>query len=267
MKEKDAALRLERESLEKMAPGELVEIILKLQESVLKQSEIIEKLKNHLDKDSKTSSKPPSTDLLKKPEKRQEEKKEGKRPGGQKGHQGKTRKGFGRIDRSEIILAGQCGECGSKQLEEKEAGEKIQVVAQLVERPIEVVEYRQKCAYCLECGSFVQGKLPAEVVPGQDLGVSLQAMLGWMSHYGHLSYEKQQEWLREVGGIEIGAGTLQATTERLAKSIEPSVKQLQDWVKEQPLFYVDESPWPVKGIKEWLWNISRCWVFPLSCWR
>ncbi|GAL95908.1 hypothetical protein N44_04764 [Microcystis aeruginosa NIES-44] len=30
--------------------------------------------------------------------------------------------------------------------------------------------------------------MPEDVVPGQDLGVSLQALLGWMSHYGHLSY-------------------------------------------------------------------------------
>jgi len=56
--------------------------------------------------------------------------------------------------------------------------------------------------------------LPEDVVPGQDLGVSLQAMLGWMSHYGHLSYSKQQEWLREIGRIEVGIGTLQATTQR-----------------------------------------------------
>jgi hypothetical protein len=32
-------------------------------------------------------------------------KKEGRRPGGQLGHQGKTRKGFGQIDRSEFLRA------------------------------------------------------------------------------------------------------------------------------------------------------------------
>jgi transposase len=129
-------------------------------------------------------------------------------------------------------------------------------VAQLVERPIEIVEYRQECAYCSNCGSQVRGEMPPDVIPGQDLGISLQAMLAWMSPYGHLSYQKQQEWRREIGSREVGIGTLSATTTRIAKVIEPSVMQLQEWVKRQPQVNVDESPWVVKGIKEWLWTIS-----------
>jgi hypothetical protein len=99
-------------------------------------------------------------------------------------------------------------------LPRSERRQRTLIVAQLVERPIEIVEYKQECAYCADCGGQVLGVLPEDVVPGQDLGVSLQAMLGWMSHYGHLSYAKQQEWLREVGKIEVGIGTLQATTQR-----------------------------------------------------
>jgi transposase len=98
--------------------------------------------------------------------------------------------------------------------------------------------------------------LPKEVIEGQDLGVSLQAHLGWLSHYGHLSYEKQQEWLWEIDKIKIGVGTLQTTTKRLAYCVEPQVKELQDWVQKQPQVQADESPWLVKGVKEWLWNIS-----------
>jgi len=26
-----------------------------------------------------------------------------------------------------------------------------------------------------------------------------------------------------------------------------------EWVKQQPHLHVDESPWPVLGLKEWLW--------------
>lgn len=188
MKQKEPHQLLDRESLKKLTPEQLVEMVLKLQELVVKQGETIEKLKGNLDKDSKTSSKPPSTDLLRKPEKAKEgEKKEGRGPGGQKGHEGKTRKGFGRIDRSESIKAEKCPHCGSTHLAPGERRERTLIVAQLVERPIEIVEYKQECAYCADCGGPVLGVLPEDVVPGQDLGVSLQAMLGWMSHYGHLS--------------------------------------------------------------------------------
>jgi transposase len=62
----------------------------------LKQGETIERLRIIVEKDSTTSLKPPSTDLIKKSEKAKEiENKEGRRPGGQLGHQGKTRKGLG----------------------------------------------------------------------------------------------------------------------------------------------------------------------------
>ena len=43
----------------------------------------------------------PSSDLLKKSENK-------KKPGGQPGHEGKTRKGFGRVDRHEVLRACKC---------------------------------------------------------------------------------------------------------------------------------------------------------------
>lgn len=256
MKKKEVPQRLDRENLEKLTPEKLVEMVLRLQELVLKQNETIEKLKSYLEKDSKTSSKPPSTDLLKKSEKGKEEVEKIRRQGGQKGHEGKTRKGFGRVDRIESLNIEKCLVCGGIHWEKSSLWEQSHVVAQLVEKPIEIVEYKQECGYCKDCGSKVSAMLPKDVVVGQDLGAGLQAMLGWMSHYGHLSYKKQQEWLKEIGGIEVGTGTLQATTTRLGKAVEPCISELRDWVKKQPQVNADETPWAVKGVKEWLWNIS-----------
>jgi transposase len=89
MKQKEPQQLLDRESLKNLTPEQLVDMVLKLQELVVKQGETIEKLKVYLEKDSQTSSKPPSTDLLRRPEKVTEgEKKEGRSPGGQKGHEG-----------------------------------------------------------------------------------------------------------------------------------------------------------------------------------
>ena len=96
----------------------------------------------------------------------------------------------------------------------------VQQVAQLVERPIEVVEYQRQSCQCVHCGEVHIAAWPQSIVPGQDLGVSLQALLVWLGNYGHLSYEKQQELLQELGDIDIGVGTLQATNAR------------KDWVKQ-----------------------------------
>jgi transposase len=64
---------------------------------------------------------------------------------------------------------------------------------------------------------------------------------------------KQQELLRELGGIDVGVGTLQATNARVYEAIVPSVSQLREWVQQQSHVHVDETPWPVLGVKEWLW--------------
>ena len=44
-----------------------------------------------------------------------------------------------------------------------------------------------------------------------------------------MSYEKQQEFLRELGGIEIGIGTLQATNARVADAVKSAVEELWKW--------------------------------------
>lgn len=129
----------------------------------------------------------------------------------------------------------------------------VQQVAQLVERPIEIVEYQRQSCQCADCGEVHTAAWPQSIVPGQDLGVSLQALLVWLGNYGHLPYEKQQELLRELGDIDIGVGTLQATNTRVYEAINPAVTALREWVQQQPHVHVDETPWPVLGVKEWLW--------------
>ena len=88
----------------------------------------------------------------------------------------------------------------------------------------------------------VRGSLPEGIVPGQDLNINLQALLVWLGNYGHLSYEKQQELVWELGGIEIGTGTLQKTNQRVAESVEPAINDLWEWAKHRPNVHVDETP-------------------------
>lgn len=249
---------IERAALEAMPVATLVEMSLKQQEIIVRLFEEVERLKEILSQDSKTTSKPPSSDLLKRSEKANEQPAEGskRKPGGQPGHRGKTRKGFGRVDRYEVLRPEACPHCQSRSFAQEHEVVSVQQVAQLSERPIEVVEYQQVRCTCGGCGAVVEAALPPDVIAGQDLGVSLQAMLSWLGVYGHLSYEKQQEWLWEIGGIEIGVGTLVATSGRVSERVKAQVDALGRWVKGQAHVQVDESPWLVKGVKEWLWAFT-----------
>jgi transposase len=236
---------------------QLVDLIVQQQQVIEELQQEIFRLKISLQKDSQTSSKPPSTDLLKKPEKPRSDADKSstpkRKPGGQPGHPGHTRKGFGRVDRYELLKPQECPHCGSTEFVEGPVAVERQQVAQLVARPIEVVEYQRHTCQCTQCGQNHTTNWPKEIVPGQDLSVGVQSLLVWLGNYGHLSYEKQQELLRELGDIEVGVGTLASTNARMAEAVKGSVEQLRKWVKQQPQVHVDESPWPVLGLKEWLW--------------
>ena len=112
------------ETLQQLAPKQLVDIIIgqaqtieKLNKRIVELEQEVEKLKISRDLDSKTSSKPPVGDLLKKSEKKQQDNNgevetTKRKPGGQPGHPGKTRKGFDRVDRCEILRPQFCDCCG-----------------------------------------------------------------------------------------------------------------------------------------------------------
>ena len=250
------------ESLNQLSKTELVQVIISQQKIIEELKQEIAKLKVSRDLDSQTSSKPPSTDLLKKSEtesqKTEEQQKSKRKPGGQPGHPGKTRKGFDRIDRCVLLRPEKCSLCQSEIFEEEPVKVETQQVAQLVERPIEIVEYHRQYCQCTKCGVVTPASWDSGMIPGQDLGVRLQAFLGWLGNYGHLPYEKQQELLWELGKIEIGVGTLVTTNQRVEGAIKPSIEELSEWVKTtQPNIHVDETPWPVKGVKEWLWVFTN----------
>ena len=263
--------QIDPESLGQLPKEELVKIIIeqasvieKLQASIKELQQEIQRLRGSRDLDSKTSSKPPSTDLLKKSENKKSQSDEPdanspkRKPGGQPGHEGKTRKGFGRVDRYEMLRPQMCLSCGQTAFGITPVKIEKQQVAQLVERPIEIIEYQRQTCKCDHCGNLQTAEWSPDIVPGQDLGIKLPAFLGWVNNYGHLPYEKQQEMLWELGQVEIGVGTLVATNERLEEAIKPSVTELSTWIKQrQPNVHVDETPWPVKGVKEWLWVIAN----------
>ena len=107
--------KLDREILKQLATEQLVEIIIeegksieRLTNRVVELEKEIEKLKVSRDLDSIRLWKPPSGNILKKTENKQQEKPEQnqtqkRKPGGEGGHRGKTRKGFGGVDRFEIL--------------------------------------------------------------------------------------------------------------------------------------------------------------------
>ena len=128
MKKPTAKTQQEKPEIEQLSQAELVELVLGLQKIIEELQEKLAIANGKGRTNSKTSSQPPSLDLIQKSEKAkdQTEPEQKKKPGGQPGHPGKTRKGFGRVDRYEISQPETCQWCalrvtrhaGSRELSE-----------------------------------------------------------------------------------------------------------------------------------------------------
>ena len=58
----------------------------------------------------------------------------------------------------------------------------------------------------------------------------------------------QQELIWELGQLDIGVGTLQATNSRMAEGVATPVESLWEWAQQRQHVHVDETPWPVMGL-------------------
>ncbi len=238
--------------------------IIKQQQSLLeeRESEIeaqqkqIEQLKDSLDKlknrSSQNSSTPPSQDLLKKPSDKSKRKK-GKKRGPKYNHPGKTRNGFGSPERIVALELEKCPLC-STELEGVEAApQKVQQVAEVVEQPVEIIEYRRRLYNCPNCGWSGYSPMPLGVKEGFSYGGRLCSIVGWLGYGGNLTWRKQEYFVEYVLGVPISQGSLAKMQHWFQESLEPIYQQWLTYVKQPGVRCVDETTYCIDGIKYWLW--------------
>ena len=190
------------------------------------QHQEIEKWKEERDKlknrDSKNSSVPPSSDQLKKPSDKKKRKK-GKKRGPKYNHPGKTRNGFGQPDKIVPLELENCPVCGSSRSVERDevAPEKVQPVAEVVEQPIEIREYRRPFYKCPICGCSGYSPLPLGVKEGFSYGARLSSIVGWLGYGGNLTWRKQEYLIEYVFAIPLSQGSLAKMHKWFQETLEP----------------------------------------------
>ena len=193
-----------------------------------KLSQELSKLKNRT---SENSSIPPSQDLLKKPSRKPQDK-QGKQRGPKYDHPGKTRNGFGQADRMETMKLEKCPICqGIVNIVETEPV-KVQQVADLVDKPVEIVEYHQPKYQCEDCGCLGYAPLPWGVKAGFSYGGRLSSVIGWLGYGGNLTWHKQKYVIESIFQVPISQGSLAKMHRWFIESLEPQYQQWLQWVQE-----------------------------------
>ena len=118
-------------------------------------------MKKRLNKDSSNSSKPPSSDGLKKASRTSSLGEQGKHPsGGQKGHKGTTLKQI--LDPTHVVTheLEQCPDCGRSLVQQAAKGIVKRQVFDLPTVQVEVTEHRAEMKFCACCQKQVTASFP-----------------------------------------------------------------------------------------------------------
>lgn len=206
-----------------------------------------------LEKTSATSSKPPSSDIVKP---KAEQKQRGKRKaGGQKGHPGWKRELLppARVDQVQELVLEQCPSCGAPLEQGRAAAALIQQQVELVVQPVVVTEYRRYGSWCRQCQTVHYPSLPTGVEAGQLFGPRLQALVAYMKGNLGASYTELQQFCGEVLELEVSRGLLCHTVQRTSAALHQPYEELEQALRGQPQLHIDESGWPDRGKNYWVW--------------
>ncbi|MEW6737273.1 MAG: IS66 family transposase [Acidobacteriota bacterium] len=197
-------------------------------------------LREQLGRNSSNSSQPPSTDA---PDKKVEKKKpsSGKKRGGQKGHRGHWRELLPseECQKVEDCYPQQCRKCG-KGLSGKDPAPYRHQVVEIPEIKRQVEEYRLHQLECEHCGTLTRAKLPA-LVPESGYGVRVIAIAAILSGLYRLSERMLQTAMKDLFGVTMALGTVNALRQETSSAIAAPVEQAAEYVKQQPIINSDET--------------------------
>ena len=229
----------------------------KLTETISKQQEEITSLREQLNKNSKNSSKPPSSDGFNKPEPKSLRKPSGKNQGAQKGHKGSgfsiTQVPDETIDYipsrcNGCSLLGTCTSCGIK-------GTRYEVDIVIETK----VMKHQTLAY--ECpqlnNAVIAGTFPENLKSTMQYGVNLKSLVVALNTLGMVSINRTHEILSDLFCIPISTGTIHKMVTECAGKLTSVVEVIKSHVINSPIVHFDETGTRVGGKTLWVHNASN----------
>ena len=248
---------LKMKALEARTNAELIAVILRLEARLVrleKRNAELEAENAKLRKDSSTSSKPPSSDIVKPPKSQPKGKKQRLKIGGQEGHPKHERTPFAVEDIDDVweYHLHCCPDCGGKVKRARAAARVVQQ-AEIVESPIRIDEHRGLAYYCGRCEKLHYAPLPPEVEKGGLVGTRLTALVAYLKGGCHASFSTIRKFLRDVMKITISRGQLAKVIRKVSRALQGVYDDLLHRLPTEACLNVDET-----GHKE---NKKRLWTW------
>jgi len=211
----------------------------------------IAELKAKLNKTSKNSDKPPSSDGPKKGAPKNSRVPSGKSSGGQPGHEGKTKELSPTPDTIIKLKPKTECECGGEIIIRTDAF----TVRQVTDiQPVKVitVEYRAEEGVCAKCGKIHKGSFPEGVDGTVCYGENIQTIVTYLNSYQLLPLKRTTETIGDLFGLKVSQGTVVAAGQEAYEKLEDAEGGIKRELLESDVVGFDESGMRVMGKNQWL---------------
>jgi transposase len=239
-------------------PEPAQEYIEELEDELVKARKEIERLKGQLLMNSLNSSKPPSSDGLKKKPviPGSQRRRSGRKPGGQPQHPGTTLSRRPEPDHRVELGVSACSECGEDLSGKPPIRTESRQSFDLPKTPIEVTEYRAETKLCPCCLTVTSGQFPAGIDAGVGYGPRFKGLALYLMHRQLIPARRVCELLEEIFGHAPSHGSLVQWSESAYGELEEFEKLLVDQLTAAEVANFDETGMRCEGSLHWLHSAS-----------
>jgi transposase len=201
--------------------------------------------------DSSTSSKPPSSDIVKPAQHSSGQIK--RSLGGQPGHPQHLRLPFA-AEWVQIIdhPAQACPDCGHG-LQPIQGPARVVQQVEIIDIPLRIEEHRGLPGWCPHCQALHYAPFPDTVDAGGLVGPCLTALIGYLKGACHASYSTIRKFLRDVVRLTISRGQLAKIINKVSVALDQPYQELLEKLRGQDRLNVDETGHRDKGERWWTW--------------
>ena len=236
----------------KTNPEILVDIIIALQKQVQMLTQRVVQLEEQINKNSRNSSKPPSSDGIKKPGSKTKSlrKRSGKKPGGQKGHQGHNLEKAEEPDFVIPLSVTSCS-CHADLSNVPISSHDCRQVFELPEPRLEVIEYQSEIKTCPQCGKITKAPFPEGVNAPVQYGPRFRGMLVYMQNQHFIPVDRLSQLVSDLYGISVSVATILDASTRSYNNLAHFEESLVAALADSQVLHVDESG--VRTVEKLYW--------------
>jgi transposase len=217
-------------------------LILQLFDQIAQLTDRIKELESQRSKNSRNSSKPPSTDGYGKPKPKNRRTKSGKPSGGQPGHKGQTLEQVEEPDNIIEHAVDHCTQCGLDLSSTPVSDVEKRQVFDIPPPPqIQVTEHQAQIKACPCCANRNKAVFPEQVSQPVQYGNRIQAIATYLNQYQLLPYQRLQEYFQDVHGLHLSQGTLKNVLKRAHQHLEQFAHSAKAGVSSSEVAHFDET--------------------------